>query len=402
MNLLRLLSQRRFGPLFWTQFWGAFNDNFLKNALVILITFKAATALGVSSSKMVPISGGIFILPFFLFSATAGQLADKYDKALIIKIVKSVEIVIMVIAFLGFFFLRYDLLLVTLFMMGMHSAFFGPVKYSILPQHLPRDELLNGNALIEAGTFLAILLGTITGGVLIAYGERGPLLVGLSLILVAVFGLCTSFWIPAAVPSDTSLSVQWNPLTPTYKIFRETMKNRAAFRAIVAISWFWFFGAVILSLFPTYCRDYLQGDEHTVTLFLATFSIGIGVGSILCGMLSKTRAKPWLVPLGAIGMSLFCADIYLARAAETRILFDLALLSLSGGLFIVPLYTQMQEASSISHRSRVIASNNILNAFFMVFSAVFVVYMLKIELTIPQIFLVLAGLNAVSVCVMLV
>ncbi len=393
MSLIQLLLKKRFGPMFWTQFLGSLNDNFLKNAFVILVTFKAVTVFGIPSAKMVAIAGGIFILPYFLFSATAGQLADKYDKAMIIRTVKAAEIVIMLVAGFGLVTHRYELLLITLFMMGTHSAFFGPVKYSILPQHLADDELLSGNALIEAGTFLGILLGTIIGGVLVMRGEHGPLIAGVGLMGVAILGYLTSRGIPPAVPLDTGLQVQWNLVAPTIRIIRESMRNRPVFRTILVISWFWFFGAVILSLLPTFCRDFLHSDERTVTLFLASFSVGIGLGSLLCGLLAKTRLKGADVKAGAVGMSVFTADIFLAGAVEGRILFDLTMLAVSGGLFIVPLYTHMQNASEKSHRSRVIAANNILNAVFMVGSAVFVVAMFKLELTIPQIFLTLAALN---------
>jgi len=416
MSQFHLLKTKKFYPLFWTQFCGAFNDNFLKNAMVILFTFKATTVMGIPSAEMVPLAGGIFILPFFLFSATAGQLADKYEKSKIIRIIKLIEIGIMLLAGFGFIFERSEFLLFVLFLMGMHSTFFGPLKYSILPQHLSNEDLVAGNALVEAGTFLSILIGTITGNVLINL-PRGTGWVSSGLFLIAVLGWLTSEKIPIAPAVDPTLQVQWNPIPPTLDIYRFTKKNRPVFLSILGISWFWFFGAAMLSLFPTYCKDVLMSGPNVVTLLLATFSIGVGFGSVFCAKLSHEQLELGLVPLGSIGISLFTADLFRVGTPDfaigvgpgttslstmfhqiqgIHILVDLLFLSIFSGLYIVPLYTLIQERSAITHRSRVIAANNILNAFFMVGSAVLTVVMMRIGLTIPQMFLVLAVLNAIA------
>jgi len=419
MSQIHLLRTKRFYPLFWTQFLGGFNDNFLKNALVIWITFKAASVFGIPSSQMVAVASGIFILPFFLFSATAGQLADKFEKTCLIRWIKVAEISIMLLASWALAAEKFEFLLFILFLMGLHSTFFGPIKYSILPQHLHPDELVGGNALIEAGTFLSILLGTIAGGVLISL-QHGPQIVGLGLVLVAILGWGASRSIPKADAVDPQLKVQWNPVSPTLDIYRFARKNRTVFLSILGISWFWFFGGAVLSLFPSYCREILKTDESVVTLFLAMFSIGIGLGSLLCERFSRKHLELGLVPLGSIGMSLFCADLFnigipswsmpmsslnngsvlmtaggmIHQSAGLRILADLLFMSIFSGFFIVPLYTLIQELTENSHRSRVIAGNNVINAFFMVFSAIVILLLMRLHLSIPQIFLVLAALNA--------
>lgn len=409
MSQFHLLKAKRFAPLFLTQFLGAFNDNFLKNAIVILITYRAVTVAGVPPAQMVAAAGGIFILPFFLFSATAGQLADKTEKSLLIRWVKITEIGIMLFAGVGFVLELYELLLVALFFMGLHSTFFGPIKYSILPQHLAPEELVGGNALIESGTFLAILIGTIAGGVLILE-PSGAWVVSIALTLVAIAGLWTSLPIPKAPAVDPGLTVQWNPIAPTVEILALTRKTRSVFLSILGISWFWFFGGAMLSLFPAFCKDVLGAEPSVVTLFLSIFSVGIGVGSLLCERLSRHQLELGLVPLGSIGISAFTADLFFAGTPAAsqgmgvfdfirdpvglRITTDLFLLSIFSGFFIVPLYTLMQERSEVSHRSRIIAGNNILNALFMVGSAILLMVLLHLQLSIGQIFLVLAALNA--------
>lgn len=414
MSQIQLLKERRFFPLFWTQFSAAFNDNFLKNAMIILITFKAANVAGIAPAEMVSVAGGIFILPFFLFSATAGQLADKYEKSRLIRIIKAAEIAIMVLATVGFLTEHFVFLLIVLFLMGLHSTFFGPLKFSILPQCLSEHELVGGNALIEAGTFLSILIGTIAGGVLIAIPKWGPILVSTILIVIGIIGFLTSVLIPKADPVAPDLKIQWNPITPTWSILKDTSKNGTVFRSILGISWFWFLGGAMLSLFPPYCKEVLKSDESVITLFLACFSVGIGVGALFCEKLSRRRIELGLVPLGSIGMSLFCVDLYFAGRPEVvlthlapnftawdfvqniqglHVLSDLLLLAIFSGFYIVPLNALIQDRSEPSHRSRVIAGNNILNALFMVTTAIMLVVLMKLGFTIPHIFLVLAGLN---------
>jgi len=411
MSQFRLLRQKNFAPLFWTQFLGAFNDNFLKNALIIIATFQLKSLMGIPSEQLVVVSGGIFILPFFLFSATAGQLADKYDKIKIIRVVKIVEIFIMLLSAAGLLLQRYEILLFTLFMMGVHSTFFGPVKYSILPQHLKESELVGGNALVEAGTFLSILLGTIGGGVLISIKSGGSLVVSLGLVSVAIAGYFSCLRIPSAPATDKNIKVEWNPVTPTWKVIQTTRKNKTVFLSIMGISWFWFFGGAVLSLFPHYCKDTLRASEGVVTLFLAVFSVGIGLGSLLCERFSRKRLELGLVPLGSIGITFFSADLYrigspnfdhtmsvldvLKNYTGINIVLDLLFLSLLSGLFIVPLNTLIQERSDAMFRSRIIAANNIINALFMVMASGSLVLMLSLGLSYPQIFLVLAILNGI-------
>lgn len=415
MSQLHLLSARRFWPLFWTQFLGAFNDNLFKNAIVILITYKAAKVWGLSPSQMVPLTGGIFILPFFLFSAISGQIADKYEKSFLIRWIKFAEVLIMCVGALGFWLNSPPLLLITLFFMGWQSTLFGPIKYSILPQLLKPDELVGGNALIEGGTFLSILIGTLLGGVMISIDGLGPMIVSGSILATAATGYWTSRKITRAEAVAPNLKIDWHPIRPTLAIFKMTRANRTVFLSILGISWFWFFGAAFLSLFPTYGKEILRGDEGVVTLFLALFSVGIGIGSMLCERFSDRKLELGLVPLGTFGMTLFAADLYFASAPALamqtapdalftasqlfshlwfwRIVIDLVLIAVSSGFFIVPLYTLVQERSDAEYRSRIIAGNNIVNAFFMVVAAVFLVFLAAVGLNATQIFLILALMN---------
>lgn len=405
-----LMTQRRFLPLFVTQFLGALNDNMLKNAMVILIAFQGTKMSKVAPELMVNICAGLFILPFFLFSATSGQIADKYDKATLIRQVKALEIGIMLVAAIGFWLSNLACLLVALFLMGLQSTLFGPVKYSILPQHLQESEMIGGNGLIESGTFLAILLGTILGGVLIAVGEHGANWAAAIGVLIALLGYLSSLAVPAAPPPDPQLAVNWNPFTETWRNLATLKQNRAVLLAILGISWFWFYGAIFLSQFPTYAKDYLGGSEGVVTLLLAIFSIGIGVGSLLCEKLSGQKIEPGLVPLGSLGLTAFAFDLWLASPhagtlgmnvsaflsmpGSWRVLFDLTMIGVFGGFYCVPLYAIMQTRSDETHRSRVIAANNILNAAFMVVAALLAIALLAGGASVPQIFLITGLINA--------
>ncbi len=406
MNLFR---GRRFLPLFWTQFFGAFNDNFLKNALVILVTYRSSSVFGLPPSEVVVLAGGIFILPFFLFSALAGQIADKFEKAQVIHWIKTAEICIMLIASYGLIEGKFELLLLALFLMGLHSTFFGPIKYSILPQHLPELELVSGNAMIEAGTFIAILLGTIAGGVLVGV-EHGTVILSCGLVSCAVIGFTVSLFIPKALPVEPKLELQFNPVPPTIEMFTFARKTKSVFLSILGISWFWLFGAALLSLFAPLCKEVLKADERVVTLFLAVFSVGVAVGSVGCERLSRKRLELGLVPFGSIGISIFAILMsWLSSSAAGRaghsvsevlstgfgraIVVDLFFLAVFSGFFIVPLYTMMQERSEAKQRSRVIAANNVLNALFMVISSIAITLLLHFRLTIPEIILVLAILN---------
>lgn len=411
-NQYGLLCERRFLPFFLTQFLGAFNDNVFKNALMILLAFKAASWISMDKNLVQNLGQVVFILPFLLFSATCGQLADKYDKAKLTRFVKLFEIGIMLVAGLGFYLRSPALLFLALFMMGTHSTLFGPVKYAILPQHLKKEELVGGNGLVEMGTFLAILLGEILGGVLIGVENNGMLLVTLVTLGLAIAGYLTSRAIPASPAPSPDLKINWNPITESIRNFHFTKQNRTVFLSILGISWFWFYGATFLTQFPNFSRDVLGGSEHVVTLLLAIFSVGVGVGSLLCERLSGHKVEIGLVPFGSIGMTLFGLDLYFASRGLTpsgqdlgawdflrtpgswRISFDLLMLGLFGGFYIVPLYALIQTRSEESHRSRIIAGNNILNALFLVLAAALAIIVFKLGFTIPQLFLIAAILNA--------
>ncbi len=411
MSQSTLLRQRRFLPLFVTQFFGALNDNVFKNALVVLLTFKAAEWTSISPGVLANLAAGIFILPFFLFSATAGQLADKFDKSRIARLVKLLEIAVMLLAGAGLAMHSLALLLTALFLMGCHSTLFGPVKYAILPQHLQPGELVGGNALIEAGTFVAILLGTILGGVLAA-AEGGTVWITLAALAIAVAGYLASRFIPTAPAPDAGLRLQVNPFVETWRVISHARGNRTVFLSILGISWFWLFGALFLAQFPAYAKDVLGGGELSVTLLLAVFTIGIGVGSLACERMSAGRVELGLVPLGSIGLTVFALDLAFASPSGVHVgspldvgtllgqwstwhvLIDLLLVGLFGGFFIVPLYTLMQERSEATHRARIIAANNILNALFIVVGSLGAAGLLSAGLSIPALFGVAAVCNA--------
>ncbi|HZS81897.1 MAG TPA: acyl-[ACP]--phospholipid O-acyltransferase [Stellaceae bacterium] len=407
----QLLGTRRFLPLFVTQFCGALNDNFFKNALVILVTYGLAAAIGANGQILVTLASGLFILPFFLFSATAGRLADKLEKQRLILAIKAAEIAIMGIASWGFATGSVALLMTVLFLMGVHSTFFGPLKYGILPAHLAQRELLGGNALIEAGTFLAILIGTIAGGLLIRTAA-GVAIVSVAIITIAAAGFLAALFIPRAAPPAPGLRLHWNILADTAELVREARQHRDLWLAILGISWFWLVGATFLSQFPNFAKDVIGGDEHVVTLFLTAFTIGIALGSLLCNRLLKGEVSARFVPLGALGISLFTIDLvnasarvspaggaligfwaFLGTFTGARITADLILVALCGGLFIVPLYTLLQARSDERHRSRIIAANNILNALFMVAAAVATMALLAAHVAVPGVFLIVAIAN---------
>ena len=406
-----LLKARRFAPFFATQFLGAFNDNLFKNALIVLLTFQAASWTALAPEVLTNLAAGIFILPFFLFSATAGQLADKYDKAKLARLVKLLEIVIMGVALLGFSMHSLAVLLTALFLLGLHSTLFGPVKYAILPQHLREKELVGGNALVEAGTFVAILIGTLAGG-LLAGAAGHPTWVAYAGLVIAVFGYLFSRGIPAAPAPAPELVVSLNPLSETWRNIGFARQNRTVFLSILGISWFWLYGALFLAQFPAYAKNVLGGSEGSVTLLLAVFTIGIGLGSLLCERLSAGHVEIGLVPFGSIGLTLFGIDLAFASPAllpagaplpltsllalhETwRVLFDLFALGLFGGFFIVPLYALIQLRSAPEQRARIIAANNILNSLFMVVGSLAAAGLLADGLSIPALFGVAAVCNA--------
>ncbi len=411
MSQFRLLRERRFRPFFLTQFLGAFNDNLFKNALVVLLTFQAASWTTIAPALLANLAAGIFILPFFLFSATAGQLADKYDKARLTRLVKVLEIAIMLVALAGFVLHSLAVLLGALFLLGCHSTLFGPVKYALLPQHLHEDELVGGNALVEAGTFVAILLGTLAGGMLAA-AENGALWIAAAGLVVALAGYLTSRGVPPAPAPEPGLKVNPNPLTETWRNIGFARENQPVYLAILGISWFWLYGALFLAQFPAYAKGVIGGGEGTVTLLLATFTVGIGIGSLLCEKLSGGQIEIGLVPFGSIGLTIFGLDLafaspaglpagaplavaeVLAQPGVIRVLVALLMLGVFGGFFIVPLYAMMQSRSAAAHRARVIAANNIMNALFMVSGALAAGGLLSAGLSIPALFGVAAVMNA--------
>jgi 1-acyl-sn-glycerol-3-phosphate acyltransferase len=408
----QLLKTRRFLPFFGTQFLGAFNDNLFKNALIVLLTYQAASWTSLKPELLANLAAGIFILPFFLFSATAGQLADKYDKAKLARLVKVLEIIIMLVSGVGFAMHSLALLMTALFMFGMHSTMFGPVKYAILPQHLKEEELVGGNALVEAGTFVAILIGTLAGG-LMAGLAQGTVWITAGGLLIAVAGYLASREIPAAPAPVPELRVNPNPITETWRNIGFARESRTVFLSILGISWFWLYGALFLAQFPAYAKNVLGGSESTVTLLLATFTIGIGVGSMLCERMSGKMVEIGLVPFGSIGLTVFGLDLawaspalppggeplsamaLIATPGMWRVLLDLGALGLFGGFFIVPLYALVQLRSNVEFRARIIASNNIMNALFMVVGALAAATLLGSGLSIPALFGVAAVCNAV-------
>jgi len=410
-NQFDLLSQRRFAPFFWTQFLGAGNDNIYKNALVIFVAFHAATLTSLDTNTLVNLAGAVFIAPFVLLSATAGQLADKLEKSRLIRWIKLFEIGIMAVGFAGFWRRDITLLFSALALLGLHSTLFGPVKYAILPQTLEPEELIGGNGLVEMGTFVAILIGTIVGGLVVAIEGSGPVLAGAVALAVAVAGYVASRFVPPLPAVDPGLAINWNPFSETWKNLRIAHGSQVVWQSMLGISWFWFYGAVFLAQFAGFARDTLGGNEHVVTLLLALFSVGIGIGSLLCERLSGRRVELGLVPFGSIGLTLFAVDlwlasrnlhasglagldVFLASPAHWRVAADLVLIGLFGGFFIVPLYALIQERSPPSHRSRIIAANNILNAIFLVVSALIAIALLAAGLSIPELFLVTALMNA--------
>ncbi|MBK6597247.1 MAG: MFS transporter [Proteobacteria bacterium] len=406
-----LLATRRFLPFFLTQFLGAFNDNVFRNALVVSIAYGAAVASDNDRvSLLANVAQALFILPFFLFSALAGQLADKYEKSRLIRQIKVAEVVLMLAAAVAFWFDSVAALLGIMFLLGAQSAAFGPLKYSLMPQHLHETELVGGNALVDTGTFLAILLGTIVGGLIAAAGEFGRHLAAAVVVTLAIAGWLASRAIPIAAATAPLLTVHLNPLTATWDLLRLARANRTVFLSILGISWFWLVGALLLAQLPVYARSVLVGDESVYLVLLASFSVGMAIGSLGCEKLSGHKVEIGLVPLGSIGLSWFVLDLYFAQplagsgalmdwrtflavGSGTRVVLDCLLIGISGGLFIVPLYALVLQRSAAAERARIIAANNVLNAAFMVAASVGAILWLEAGLTIPQLFIFAAVLN---------
>ncbi|MGI9272677.1 MAG: MFS transporter [Woeseiaceae bacterium] len=411
-NQFSLLRQRRFAPFFATQFLGALNDNVFRNGLVILITFQGVLVAGMDHTQLANVAGALFILPFFLFSATAGQLADKYEKSFLMRRIKLLEIALMMIAAYAFLSQSYSILLLVLFLMGCQSTLFGPVKYAYLPQHLNNDELVGGNALVEAGTYVAIILGLIIGGLTVAIDPSSQSILATCLLGFALLGYLMSRKIPTTRAVDPTLKISLNAWAATWRIVGFAREERSVFLSILGISWFWFFGSAMTLQLPAYTLDILQGNEAITTSLLVAFAVGVGIGSLLCERMSGHRIELGLVPFGSIGLSLFAIDLYfaqpfaqtsavtsvaefLSRAGSWRVLIDLALLGAFGGFYSVPLYALIQKRSRRQHLSRIIAANNIINSIFMVAASLISIAILQIGFSIPELFLVLATLNVV-------
>jgi 1-acyl-sn-glycerol-3-phosphate acyltransferase len=412
-----LLSQRRFAPFFWTQFLGALNDNLFKTALMVILAYDAMSWTSLAPSTVTNLVPGLFILPYVLLSATAGQMADKFEKAALTRFVKWMELGIMAIAAAGWLSHTLWLLIAAVVGMGIHSTLFGPVKYAYLPQQLKPNELMGGNGVIEMGTFVGILLGEVVGALLVVQRGIGLELVAGATVAVALFGLAASYRVPNTPAPAPGLAISWNIVAESVRNINYSRRNRTVFLSMLGNSWFWFYGALILAQFPVYARDYLHGDHSVFILLLTVFSLGIGAGSLLCERLSGHKVEIGLVPFGSIGLSLFGIDLYFASVAYTaghavsggleialaamlvqhgslRILFDIVMIGVFGGFFIVPLFALIQTRCDPGHISRTIAGMNILNALFMVAAAGVAIVLLGRGFTIPQLFLVTAILNA--------
>lgn len=407
-----LFAQRRFAPFFWTQFLGALNDNVFKVALLTAITYDSLRWTSIDAGLLNNLIPGLFILPFVLFSAVAGQLADKSEKSRWMRQVKMAEILLMTIAAIGWLTNQLWLLVIVIAAMGLQSTFFGPVKYAYLPQHLKQEELTGGNGVVEMGTFVGILLGQVLGAVLVMAQPWGIWLAAGSGVALALAGWLSSRAIPYSPPAEASLYINWNPFSAAWRNLRMMRQNHEVWWALIANSWFWFYGAIMLAQFPVYSRDLMQGDSTVFVLLLMVFSLGVGAGSLMCEWLSRRRIEIGLVPLGAIGMTAFGVDLWIASSAyvasgpvnwtgfidstgSLRIMADCVLIGLFGGIYSVPLFAMIQTRCDPKQVSRTIAGLNIINSSFMVAAALLGMVLLQSGLSIPEIFLVTAVLNAI-------
>lgn len=411
-----LLLAPRFMPLFATQFLGALNDNIFKNALVVLIAFGALRSTSMSAALMVNLCAALFILPFLLFSASCGRLADHADKAAIARATKLLELAVMSLAGIGFLLHSLPLLLLALFLMGLQSTLFGPVKYALLPQHLHTGELMKGNSWIEAATFVAILLGTVGGGLLAALASEA--VIALSCLVIAVVGYLASRYIPPAPSALPNARIGFaHPLHDTLEVLRIARTDTQVWLTLLAISWFWFFGAVFLTLLPIYTRESLNGSETVATLLLALFALGIGAGAFVAARLCHGRPRVGVVLAGALGMSLFAVDLwfaspataseltldaatFLAERGSWRLVLDCVLVSACGGLFSLPLYTHLQQRVPLATLGRVIAAVNVMNALYMVLSAAFGAALLSAGADVQTVWLLTGSLNLVMLAVL--
>lgn len=407
MNYWSLLTSRHFLPQFLTQFLGACNDNIFKNAVIILIVFQLADTSGGNAPLLVALATGLFILPFFLCSLTAGQIADKYRKSTLILQIKLAEVFLMIGAALGFYWQSVPVLMVTLLLLGAQAAFFGPLKYAILPELLAEDDLITGNGITGAATFIAILVGTIIGALFIM-APNGRLIISSTLIILACIGYGTAWFIPMTTYTNPKQTVNINALHAILELGRFAHARKTLFLSIIGISWFWLYGATLLSIFPSLTKTILHGDESVVTLFMAMFSIGIALGSVLYTKLAKTKVQAKLVCWSLLGLTLFTADLswstshpfnqttlitvkqFLSDSAHYRIIVDACCVAIFGGLYTVPLYTLLQSRTPHTHRARIIAFNNIMNALFMIVSAASLMGLSSISCSLSQNVLILA------------
>ncbi len=408
-NQFSLMVSKRFAPFFGTMFFGAFNDNVFRNALMILIAFGVGQMSNGKSDILINLAAGLFILPFFLFSATAGQMADKYEKSILIQRIKLLEIFIMLCAAIGFYFNNIPMLILLLFLMGTQSSFFGPIKYSIIPDHLKPGEIVGGNAMVEMGTFVAILIGLIVGGKLVQIDRS--FLIGAVVVFIAFAGWLSSRFIPKAEPPAPDLKVNMNPITQTWKTIQFGRRVHSVFLSILAISWFWFLGMAYVTQLPNFTKHFIKGTEDVYILLMVMFTAGIALGSLLCERLSDKKVELGLVPLGSIGLSIFGFDLFWAYTSPVgdqlmgigqflnidgsiRVLIDLLLIGVFGGFYSVPLFAFIQKRTEPEYRARVIAASNILNALFMVAATVSAALLIGIaKLTIPQFFLIVTIVN---------
>jgi len=416
LSQFHLFTQRRFLPFFVTQFLGALNDNIFKNALLVIVVSSAVIGAESSTNFTTNLAAGLFILPYFLFSTTAGLLADKYDKSLLIRRIKFAEIIIMLAGCYALWSMNVSFMLVILFFLGVQSSFFGPIKYSIIPQHLSADELLGGNAQVGMGTFVSILMGTLIGGWIVTF-EQGPLMVGGLAVIVAIIGWLCSLQIPDAAAENSALVIGLNPIRQSRENFKLAKQDPTVFYCILANSWFWLYGGSFLTQVPNFAVTVLKGHPTLISILLAAFIIGVAIGSLLCNRLSKGKVEPGLIPIGALGLTVFAIDLFFSSNAfqlanqgviavmpnelfglsgGVRVGFDLMFIGLCGGLFIVPLYSMIQQRSAANIRARVLSVNNICNAFYMVIGSLIGILFLSIlGWSIPEFFFAIALLNLV-------
>ena len=410
-----LLSTRRFLPMFLTQFFGALNDNVYKQALLLVITFGWIQQQVASVSTLNNIAALLFILPYFIFSATAGQIADKYERARLVRYLKISEIIIMLLATVGFLIGNLWILLLALFLMGTHSTFFGPIKYAILPEILKPNELMTGNALFQSGTSMAILIGMILGGAIISFSQGNLIWISITVLAIAIIGYLSSTFILKQPVSSNNIEVDWNFFRTSINTIQYTKKLPLVFLILLGNSWYWFYGATYLTQIPQLTQEYLYGNENVVSLLLTFFSVGIGLGSLLCRKIGGSEVNIKMVPIGAIGLTIFAyylaasisfipphtgelltlTEVFHQHDSYYHVMVAITLLGVSGGFYIVPLYAMMQAYSPKSHRARVVAANNILNAIFMVSSAIFSIVVLSIlEIDMKVLFCITATLSA--------